>query len=85
MLLLRDLGYEQVRQTQTDVVLNFVCSRDTFVSLPTGSGKSVCFACTPIVFDKLRRYDSSEDSEVFDHHCITVVVSLLAALMQDQV
>ncbi len=49
-----------------------------FVSLPTGSGKSVCFACVSIVFDKLR-------SESVDKSSITVVVSPLTALMEDQV
>lgn len=52
-----------------------------FVSLPTGSGKSVCFACTPLVFDKLRRHKESGPC----HHCITVIVSPLNALMEDQV
>lgn len=46
-----------------------------FVSLPTGSGKSVCFACISI---KLR-------PETEDKSSITVVVSPLTALMEDQV
>ena len=25
-----------------------------FVALPTGSGKSICFSCLPLVFDTLR-------------------------------
>ena len=60
---------------------------DTFVSMPTGSGKSVCFASTPIVFDKLKGYytDHSPSPGLCTHHCITVVVSPLTALMQDQV
>ena len=83
---IRDLGYDKPRQHQVDVVYNFVSGRDTFVSLPTGSGKSVCFACTPVVFDKLRECGTSciSDSSS-NHHCITVVVSPLTALMQDQV
>ena len=57
----------------------FVRGNDVFVSLPTGSGKSVCFACTPLVFDRLRAATSH------DHHSITIVVSPLSAVMEDQV
>ena len=38
----RQLGYE-LRIQQQEVVLNFVKGRDVFVSLPTGSGKSLYF------------------------------------------
>ena len=55
----------------------FVSGRDVFVSLPTGSGKSVCYGCLPLVFDKLR-----DDG---DHHSIVVVVAPLSALMTDHV
>ena len=39
---------EQLRVTET-----FVQGRDVFAVLPTGYGKSLCYACLPIVFDKL--------------------------------
>ena len=82
-----DLGYEKPRQYQINVLFKFVSGRDTFISMPTGSGKSVCFASTPIVFDKLKGYytDHSPSPGLCTHHCITVVVSPLTALMQDQV
>lgn len=67
-----------------DAVLKFVAGRDTFISMPTGSGKNVCFACTPIVFDRLRAYGPCT-ADAVAHHCITVIVSPLTALMQDQV
>ena len=72
----RALGYEKVRQEQFDVVLNFLKGNDVFVSLPTGGGKSLCYACLPLVYDWLRE-DSSKS--------IAVVISPLNALMQDQV
>ena len=49
----RALGYENVRQDQFDVVLNFLKGNDVFVSLPTGGGKSLCYACLPLVYDRL--------------------------------
>ena len=48
-----------------------------FVSTPTGSGKSLCYSCLPLVFDSLRSGDKQE--------AIVVVVSPLNALMLDQV
>ena len=39
---------------QREVVKGFVSGNDVFASLPTGSGKSLCFALLPLVFDMLR-------------------------------
>ena len=47
------------------------------VSLPTGSGKSLCYCLLPVAFDVLRRNSHTQ--------CILLVVSPLIALMQDQV
>ena len=77
---IKDFGYEKPKEFQIDVVREFVCGRDVFASVPTGSGKSICYACTPLVFDKLREHDNSGTSG----HCITAIVSPLTALMQDQ-
>lgn len=46
-----------------------------FVSLPTGSGKSLCYSCLSWVFDQQRNTSGS----------IILVVSPLVALMKDQV
>ena len=56
------LGYRLPTREQLLVTEQFVSGRDVFVSLPTGSGKSVCYGCLPLVFDKLR-----DDG---DHHSI---------------
>ena len=71
------LGYRLPTREQLLVTEQFVSGRDVFVSLPTGSGKSVCYGCLPLVFDRLR-----DDG---DHHSIVVVVAPLSALMTDQV
>ena len=47
-----------------------------FISLPTGGGKSLCFACLPLVYDYLRG--------IIDK-LIAIIVSPLNTLMQDQV
>ena len=71
------LGYSSVREEQFDSVRAILEGRDVFVSLPTGSGKSLCYGCLPLVFDELRAVPQGKS--------IVVVVSPLKALMMDQV
>ena len=49
----RELGYTDLKQEQLRVVEAFVEGRDVFAVLPTGYRKSLCYACLPIVFNKL--------------------------------
>ena len=48
-----ELGFPSLKVKQKEAVRAFVKGNDTFVSLPTGYGKSVIFAILPMVFDKL--------------------------------
>ena len=78
---IQNMGYDRPTDDQREAVESFVLGKDVFVSLPTGSGKSLCYACLPHVFDELR----SRGGGSLDHHSIVVVVSPLNSLMQDQV
>ena len=71
------LGYNSVREEQLEAVRAILEGRDVFVSLPTRSGKSLCYGCLPLVFDELRAVPQGKS--------IVVVVSPLKALMMDQV
>ena len=71
-----EMGYTSLRQKQKDAVIGFIRRRDVFVSLPTGSGKSLCYAILPKVFDILRGRSSRS---------IAIVISPLISLMKDQV
>ena len=53
----------------------FLNGRDVFVTLPTDSGKSVCYVALPLLFESLWHQEGH----------IILVVSPLIALMQDQV
>ena len=73
----RALGYDALKPKQEMALMSFLRGRDVFVSLPTGYGKSLCYAALPGAFDRLlgRRPSTS----------IVVAVSPLIALMKDQV
>ena len=70
------LGYDMLKPRQEAALLSLLGERDVFVSLPTGYGKSLCYAALPAVFDSLRNTPSK---------CIVLVVSPLIALMKDEV
>ena len=75
----RALGYDSIKPEQEIALLSFLRGRDVFVSLPTGYGKSLCYAALPAAFDKLLKRTSPSTSSV------VVAVSPLIALMKDQV
>ena len=58
---------------QQGVIREFMLGRDVFVGLPTGSGKSVCYAALSFVFDILRARAGS----------VAVVVCPLQSIMED--
>ena len=70
------LGYEEVKSKQREAVRAIVNEKDVFVSLPTGYGKSLCYAMLPFVFDSVLSRPPSTS--------IVICVSPLVALMQDQ-
>lgn len=48
-----ELGYRYMKPEQLQLVLKFVEGSDVFAVLPTGFGKSLCYACLPLVFDAI--------------------------------
>ena len=59
-----------------NVITKLIEGNDAFVSLPSGGGKNLCFACLPLVYDLLHGVTGKS---------ITVVIFPLNALMQDKV
>jgi ATP-dependent DNA helicase RecQ len=72
----QSLGYSDLKREQKVVIKAFVEGKDVFVTLPTGYGKSLCYALLPWIFD-MRRGLAEKTS-------ICMIVSPLIALMKDQ-
>ena len=72
-----ELGYRDMKPEQLKLVLKFVEGNDVFAILPTGFGKSLCYACLPLAFDSILKSKRG--------HSIVVVVTPLLAIMKDQV
>ena len=70
------LGYSHVKPEQREAIRALASGQDVFVALPTGYGKSVCYALLPLVFDKLYSLPPSTS--------IVLCICPLLALMQDQ-
>ena len=50
------MGYVSIKDDQLGAVLAFLQGRDVFVSMLTGSSKSLCFVLIPSSVDLLRTY-----------------------------
>jgi hypothetical protein len=66
------LGFTRFRPGQVQAVMRVLCGLSSLVVLPTGSGKSLCYQLPAYLY--ARRC-----------HCITLVISPLVSLMEDQV
>ena len=49
------LGYDKLTSNQSKVLRSFLSGSDVFASLPTGSGKLLCYWILPDVFNMLRK------------------------------
>ena len=68
------LVYAEIHLHQETAVRVFVTGSDVFLSIPTGGGKSLCYAVLPRVFDILRGNDTPQ----------SLVILISPALMKDQ-
>ena len=60
-----ELGYSSMKPEQVEVAVALIEGRDVFAILPTSFGKSLCYACLPVAFDKCQK---KERAGLF--HCV---------------
>ena len=73
----RFLGYDYLKPEQRVVLRAVLKPRDVFAILPTGYGKSLCYACLPLMYDELFM--------ITEELSIVIVLTPLIAIMKDQV
>ena len=73
----RFLGYDCLKPDQRVVLREVLKPHDVFVILPTGYGKSLCYACLPLMYDELFMINKELS--------IVIVLTPLIAIMKDQV
>ena len=62
------MGYSELRPKQEEVIMDFLCGSDVFISLLTGSSKFLCYSLQPAVFNEVRCLPSS--SIIFVVSCV---------------
>lgn len=72
LVALKMFGHQQFRHGQEQAIMRVLCGISTLVTLSTGSGKSLCYQLPAYLYRK-------------KSHCITLVISPLVSLMEDQV
>ena len=60
----KELDYLVIKTEQLDVAVAFFEGRDVFAIIPTGYGKSLCYAyaCLPVAFDKILKKERAIQS-----------------------
>ena len=51
-----EAGFQDLKPEQMQAILEFINSRDIFVSLPTGYGKSLIYGLVPLSLSETRNY-----------------------------
>lgn len=69
---LENFGHKDFRKGQEKAIMRILCGQSTLVTLSTGSGKSLCYQLPAYLYRQ-------------KYHCITLVISPLVSLMEDQV
>jgi ATP-dependent DNA helicase RecQ len=79
-VLKRYFGYTQFREGQQELIERLLASGDCLGIMPTGAGKSLCYQIPALVLAQVRAQDPPVSSPG-----LTLVISPLISLMQDQV
>ena len=70
------LGVQSLKEKQKEAIKAIIAHQDVFICLPTGYGKSLCYALLPLVFDSLLGREKGTS--------IVLIISPLTAIMMEQ-
>lgn len=73
---MQKLNYKAIKDEELEIVEGMMNRRDVFAILPTGFGKTLCFAVLPVMYDELLPMDEPS---------IVIVITPLIAKIKDQV
>ena len=73
---------KSLTENQFESICSFICGREVYISLPTGSRKSVIFHLIPLVHTWMFH---NSNSMQFKEDSIILIICPLLSLMQDQV
>ena len=77
---IQKLGYLQLKPEQLKVIMEFVNGRNVFAVLPTGYGKTLCYACLPLIFDELASRTTPSIILLFIYHLCVIMREILINL-----
>ncbi len=78
-------GHASFRQQQRDVIERAMNGHDSMVVMPTGGGKSLCYQLPAVVKALGAEGEGGAEGEEARYRGVSIVVSPLIALMEDQV
>ena len=78
------LGFVEAKEKQTEAAFAFASGKDVFVSLPTGYGKSLCYASLPYLFDILKTDEAEAGVYTVQKNCSRLDTSRLCVDQQFQ-
>ena len=74
----------EFKPQQRHAIRSVLQGRDVFVNLPTGFGKSLIYQTVPLCWKFIRQYASPTTETLTTASVVSVVISPLISLMQDQ-
>ena len=71
------MGYSNLKPEQEQIINRILSKYNVFGILPTGFGKSLCYASLPLIYEKVHKKEGPQS--------IIIIITRLVATMKHQV